>query len=179
MKNKILQLDTELTPDKWKPRTLSCNSSKWRKLRLEVLERDKYTCRFCGFQANKFMVVDHINGDPSDNNVSNLGTNCTACDTIKHCGFSVRSYVCLVMVSSKLSQIEIVKKSRRFYFKHGRNPKPVEIDRKVRIISGTDLEEYTESSFQRKHVPMMPDALKNYKRFFTENFKGWQAEWRI
>ncbi|KAI8594754.1 hypothetical protein EDD21DRAFT_449152 [Dissophora ornata] len=54
------------------PRTIDTKSSLWKKMRQEVLQRDNYTCRFCGVRSAKFMVCDHIDGNPSHNDPVNL-----------------------------------------------------------------------------------------------------------
>ena len=57
-------------------------------MRQEVLQRDNYTCRFCGVRSAKFMVCDHIDGNPSHNDLANLGINCPMCDSTRHCGLA-------------------------------------------------------------------------------------------
>lgn len=49
-----------------------------------VLERDIYTCRFCGFQAQEFQEVVNLDGDYSNNLIKNMVTACCFC---KQCLF--------------------------------------------------------------------------------------------
>lgn len=52
-----------------------------------MLERDNFTCRFCGIKLSKNMTVDHMDGNASNNNLENFGLNCPSCDSFRHCGF--------------------------------------------------------------------------------------------
>ncbi len=45
----------------------------------KVFARDKFTCQFCGFQAKLFQEVVNIDGDYSNNKLSNLTTSCCFC----------------------------------------------------------------------------------------------------
>lgn len=44
-----------------------------------VLERDAYTCQFCGFQAKEFQEVVNLDGNYQNNKLSNLITACCFC----------------------------------------------------------------------------------------------------
>lgn len=45
----------------------------------KVLIRDKYTCQFCGFQAQLFQEVVNIDGNYNLNKLSNMATSCCFC----------------------------------------------------------------------------------------------------
>ncbi|KAG0260020.1 hypothetical protein BG011_002190 [Mortierella polycephala] len=68
------------------PGTLDKKSPLWRKLRQDALQRDNYTCRFCDVRSAKYMICDHIDRNPSHNDLVNLGICCSLCDSIRHCG---------------------------------------------------------------------------------------------
>lgn len=51
-------------------------------LRAAVLERDKYTCAYCEFHADKWQTVWFIDGDSSNNKKTNLTTVCPMCNLI-------------------------------------------------------------------------------------------------
>ena len=58
------------------------NNSQWKKIRQQILERDEYTCQYCGNNANE---IDHktpyaLGGSDTPNN---LVATCTACNRAK------------------------------------------------------------------------------------------------
>lgn len=62
--------------------------SLYKKIRPEVIARDNSTCQFCGFRAEKYQEVHHIDDDHSNNELSNLVTTCSLCHANHHLGFS-------------------------------------------------------------------------------------------
>lgn len=44
-----------------------------------VFERDNYTCQYCGFQARQFQEVVNLDGNYTNNKLSNLITSCCFC----------------------------------------------------------------------------------------------------
>ena len=48
-------------------------------LRPKILERDNHTCRFCGFQSQKYQEVAFLNGNGDDARPDNLATACIYC----------------------------------------------------------------------------------------------------
>ena len=57
-------------------------------LRFEILERDKFTCRYCGAKAPDVRLeIDHIRPVclGGDNRKSNLVTSCSSCNNAKKC----------------------------------------------------------------------------------------------
>lgn len=60
----------------------------FKKIRPEILKRDDNTCQFCGFKADKYQEVHHIDDDHSNNDPSNLVTTCALCHANHHLGFS-------------------------------------------------------------------------------------------
>jgi intracellular multiplication protein IcmJ len=90
------------------------DQKEWRELRQKILQRDNYTCRYCGFQAEKFQIVHHIDGNPANNDEDNLETICQMCNLIHHAGQGcvVQGIVDLYEESS-YSQNEIIIITRR------------------------------------------------------------------
>lgn len=84
------------------------DNEEWGILRRRILERDNYTCHFCGFRSLKYMEVHHIGGDAQDNSINNLVTLCPLCHACLHIGFSgLMGRGSLVTTGTPLSQEEI------------------------------------------------------------------------
>ena len=45
----------------------------------QVLNRDNYTCQFCGFQAKQYQEIVNLDGNYSNNKLSNMVTACCFC----------------------------------------------------------------------------------------------------
>lgn len=45
----------------------------------KVLDRDNYTCQFCGFQARRYQEVINLDGNYYNNKLSNMITSCCFC----------------------------------------------------------------------------------------------------
>jgi len=61
----------------------------WEKTRRAVLERDGFSCFYCGFRSEKYMHVHHLGGryyDDSDKNLVTLCPFCHACLHVGHAG---------------------------------------------------------------------------------------------
>lgn len=86
----------------------------WKKLRLQILNRDNYACQYCGFKAEKWQIVHHIDGDPNNNEHKNLETICQMCNLIHHSGQGcvVQGVVDLFRIS-KFNQNEVVQITRK------------------------------------------------------------------
>lgn len=54
------------------------SSYHWRKLRMSILERDKFTCQSCGV-ITTVLEVDHIEPNSDNNDRSNLQALCRSC----------------------------------------------------------------------------------------------------
>lgn len=122
----------------WGNRTLPVKSKEWRKLREDVIRRYGGRCRFCGSKFTKYLVCDHMDGNASNNDPSNLGINCRLCDWMRHCGLSGLKGM-TVMRKSKLDQVEIVKRTYRYYLENKCWPKPEEIDDSCGEVFGMSI----------------------------------------
>jgi hypothetical protein len=98
----------------WRPDFRSISSKEWKELRLLVLQRDNFTCQFCGFESVYFQIIHHIDGNVQNNSFINLATVCPMCNLIIHAniGCEVVRIVDLYKHSYK-SQIEIIRITRR------------------------------------------------------------------
>ena len=75
-------------PEKWRneSQTRRLEGEEWRTIRRRILHRDNYRCAYCGYRAEKFQVVDHIDGDPENNSDENFQIVCQMCNCVKHSG---------------------------------------------------------------------------------------------
>lgn len=48
-------------------------------LKQKILERDDYSCQFCGFKAKKYQNIHFINGITTDTRPENMATSCIFC----------------------------------------------------------------------------------------------------
>ena len=83
-------------------------------MRFVILERDNYTCQYCGFKSEKWQIVHHIDGNSKNNDHDNLETICSMCNLIHHSGQGcvVQNIVDLYKTSN-YSQNEIIQNTRR------------------------------------------------------------------
>jgi len=82
----------------------------WQRIRKLVLERDNWTCLFCGHRALKWMNLHHLE-DSFDNTPENLAPVCVACHAVLHMGLSLKNGV-LEIWECDTSQVEIVRSTR-------------------------------------------------------------------
>ncbi|KAG9320370.1 hypothetical protein KVV02_008287 [Mortierella alpina] len=116
------------------PRTLMTDSFAWRELREVVMHRDNLTCRFCGVRASKYMVCTHINGNPSHNDLANLGTQCPMCDAVCHCGLAgIKNLLCLGI--SVMPQKDINLKTLQLFSKTYTVPLYSDVDYSAVVIA--------------------------------------------
>lgn len=147
-----------IDPILWNNRSLPIASTEWKKLRIKILERDNFQCSFCGIRSSKYMIVDHINGDATNNNLDNLRINCPMCDSLRHSGLAGIKKT-LIIRRSKLNQLEIIEKTRDFYLNYRTLLSPRKIDPKSKKTNILPIE-----------VAIEEKKLKEYKAFFTEKF---------
>ena len=151
-------------------RTLPTLSRQWKALRTEILLRDNRTCSSCGYLSpypnGRWMIVDHINGDASNNDPSNLRVLCPPCDAIRHCGFAgIQKW--LIVSESTMKQVEIVRKTREIFENSGVIPYPELIDPSLKPAS-IDVVKFANMML----ITPWKDLPKEFKRlrgFFTEH----------
>jgi len=49
-------------PEKWRDpkQTKKLDDEEWQKLRKKILEKDNFTCAYCGYKSDKYQIVHHI-----------------------------------------------------------------------------------------------------------------------
>lgn len=67
-------------PPKRSPSSQHTSTSPWKRLRLRILERDNYTCHYCGARATH---VDHVEPVHAGGDDSKLVAACAACNLSK------------------------------------------------------------------------------------------------
>lgn len=85
----------------------------WEYLRLKILKRDDYTCKYCEFKSEKHQIVHHIDGNPNNNRKVNLETICPMCNSVHHSGLATIHHVIQIYKISKYSQNEIIQITRK------------------------------------------------------------------
>ena len=101
-------------PNTW--RTIAADKTgkeDWKQIRLKILERDGNACQYCGFKCDKWQIVHHIDGNPNNNQRSNLMVVCQMCNLIEHAGMGcVLQGIVDLYKKAKYGQNEIVAKTR-------------------------------------------------------------------
>lgn len=67
------------TPAAWRLFVARKSDAEFIKFSRRVLERDAYTCQFCGFQARQFQEIINLDRDYQSNKLSNMVTACCFC----------------------------------------------------------------------------------------------------
>jgi len=67
------------SPGSWRLYSARKADPRFRAYETKVLNRDRYTCQFCGFQAKKFQEVINLDGNYNANKLANLTTACCFC----------------------------------------------------------------------------------------------------
>ena len=75
----LYPLHIQVTPGAWRLFATRNSDSKFADFRDKVLERDAYTCQYCGFQARQFQEVVNLDHNYRNNKLSNLVTACVFC----------------------------------------------------------------------------------------------------
>ena len=76
-------------------------------IRDNVLKRDNFACRFCGFKATRHQEVHHVDGDHQNHDATNLLTVCNLCHQVHHLGMSGMRNAGFIAALPELSQTEV------------------------------------------------------------------------
>lgn len=72
-------IELSAIPDAWRLFSARKSDPEFQKFARQVLERDQYTCQFCGFQASQYQEVVNLDKNYRNNKITNLVTACCFC----------------------------------------------------------------------------------------------------
>ena len=75
--------------------------------RAKVFSRDGNACRFCGFKAQKWQEVHHLDDDHSNMTLSNLATACAFCHQCFHLGLAGSTAGGTLIWLPEISQVDL------------------------------------------------------------------------
>jgi intracellular multiplication protein IcmJ len=75
----VNKLKLAATPGSWRLYSARKADAAFKSYETRVLQRDKHTCQFCGFQAKIHQDVINLDGNYNNNHLSNLITACCFC----------------------------------------------------------------------------------------------------
>ena len=75
----VYDLDLKIGGEAWNKFIIRQLDPAFAKFSTKVMERDKYRCQFCGFQASSGMSVVNLDHNYSNNKMGNLVTSCPFC----------------------------------------------------------------------------------------------------
>lgn len=79
MDSKYLPLELNASADAWRIFSARKADVNFKAFEKKVLERDAYTCRYCGFQAEQYQEIVNVDGNFRHNKINNLATACIFC----------------------------------------------------------------------------------------------------
>lgn len=74
-----LSLKLVASPGSWRLYSARKVDERFKAFELKVFQRDRYTCQFCGFQAKLFQEIINLDGNYTNNRLTNLVTSCCFC----------------------------------------------------------------------------------------------------
>ena len=138
-------------------------SFKWRNIRREILNRDGSHCCFCGIHYNKYLICFHLDKDTKNDDYDNLRMACRPCYMITHLNFQFNYE--LILCWSKISQIDIVRKTVNYAHKKLTIPEINRVDADALRLP-LSLFEFLEL-LSHNEIDDLPPEMSNYKIFFT------------
>lgn len=67
------------TPGAWRLYSARKADPNFKTFEQKILQRDRFTCQFCGFQAKQFQDIVNLDGNFTNNKMANLATSCCFC----------------------------------------------------------------------------------------------------
>lgn len=75
----LIELKLTASPGAWRLYSARQADPRFKTYEEKVFQRDRYTCRFCGFQAKTDQHIINLDGNYSNNKLENLITSCCFC----------------------------------------------------------------------------------------------------
>ncbi len=75
----LLPLSLQSTPGSWRLFVIRRQDKNFQGFMQRIWERDEFTCKFCGFQAQKFQEVINLDSNYLNNKLPNMVTACCFC----------------------------------------------------------------------------------------------------
>jgi intracellular multiplication protein IcmJ len=72
-------LNLSINPSAWRSYSARKADPAFRAFREKILDRDNFTCQFCGFQAREYQDIVNVDNDYRNNKLSNMATACIFC----------------------------------------------------------------------------------------------------
>lgn len=133
-----------------------------RAARNKILVENNYTCRFCGGVFPKYLILSYIQRA----GVSDVS--CKLCYTITHLNYGLFNDI--EIYYSKVSQVDIVKKTTEYIIENNDVPEPYLIDADISTVSISILEYINIlNNLDSIDSTNSINELDNYKIFFTKN----------
>lgn len=76
---RLYPLHLTATPESWRLFSVRKTDEGFQEFRNHVLERDQFTCQFCGFQATQYQEVINLDNNYRNNKLTNMVTACGFC----------------------------------------------------------------------------------------------------
>ena len=73
------ELKLMASPGAWRLYSARKADSRFKSFEQKILQRDRYTCQFCGFQARVYQDVINLDSNYNNNKLENLATSCCFC----------------------------------------------------------------------------------------------------
>jgi len=128
--------------------------------RTKILSGNKYTCRYCGGHYMKYMICTVI--DYQNDIVDSC---CRLCNSIRNLNICQLNGNEIDIYYSKMSQLDIVRKTVTYIVSNQMVPDVSSIDPNVQLAP-ISVFEYVNTLIYHKSDPKTLDILANYKIFF-------------
>ncbi|GGI89876.1 type IVB secretion system protein IcmJDotN [Legionella impletisoli] len=78
-KHERYELKLTASPGSWRLYSARKADPRFKSYEQKIFQRDRYTCQFCGFQARMYQEVINLDGNYTNNRLSNMATACCFC----------------------------------------------------------------------------------------------------